>query len=641
MSFKLETDAENIAEKMDDILQRAKQVDDNIAMIPDEEVTFENVVAPLAHKDCWLYGETSPLTFAQHVSTDKNVRDASVQATKTLDSYNIESGMRIDIYDKVKLVKDYALEFESKRLLQFLLRGYKRNGLHLSSDERERLSSLQKELFSVSANFTNNLTNDKTTLSFSKEELTGVPEGFLEQRSRDEEEKFIVTLRLGDMLTIMKQCTVGETRRQMTAAYDSRCLENVALLGKAVKIRDEIAHLLGYQSHAHYKLEIKMAKTPEEVSKFLNNLHQLLEPYARMELDKLKSLKGTDDFHCWDWMYYDRLLLETEHQVNEEKIKEYFEVNTLTIEMLKLYEELLSLRIVQEEDFTELHEDVKLFSVYDKEQNTFMGQFYLDLYSRENKYSHVAVFPLHLGQIDENGTRHLPICAMVANYIKGTDTRPSLLKHSDVVTYFHELGHVMHNVLSETKYSTFHGTSVERDFVEAPSQMLENWCWSKPVIQKLSKHYKTGKPLDEDVIDKLVHSRTIGKALFNMRQIFFAMYDMKIHSEKVTDLTALYNRMREKYTLLPAVTGTHGQTGFIHLLGGYDAGYYGYLWSQVLSADMFFTRFEKEGVFNKETGRSYREMILKPGGTIDGMDMVRNFLGREPNQEAFLKSLGI
>ncbi|KAJ1967580.1 metalloendopeptidase, partial [Dispira parvispora] len=290
--------------------------------------------------------------------------------------------------------------------------------------------------------------------------------------------------------------------------------------------------------------------------------------------------------------------------------------------------------------------DVRLFEVWDSKTNDFVGHFYLDLYPRKGKYNHAACFPIRPGSQLSDGTYSTPVAAMVANFSKPTPNAPALLKHDEVVTYFHELGHVMHGICSQTRWAYFHGTNTENDFVEAPSQMLENWCWERDVLRDFSSHYKTGERIPDELLNRLIKSKNACAGLFNLRQLFFGIFDLKVHSqpEGKVDVIQEWRKMRSDITLIhDAEEGetTWPAAGFGHIMGGYDAGYYGYMWSQVFSADMFFSRFKKEGVMNPQTGKDYRFEILKPGGSRDAMVHLKAFLGREPKLDPFLKSLGL
>jgi len=309
---------------------------------------------------------------------------------------------------------------------------------------------------------------------------------------------------------------------------------------------------------------------------------------------------------------------------------------------LTIYQNLLSVKFQPVE--AELwHPDAQMFSVWAKDaqdESGFLGYCHLDLFPRDAKYGHAAVWPLTAGYDRADGKRNYPVVAMVANLAKPTPNRPALMRHDDVVTFFHEMGHVFHGLLSKTRYARFHGTSVAGDFVEAPSQMLENWCWEREVLKKMSKHYETGEPLPDDLIAKMIKSRYVNVGLFYLRQIFFAKFDIKVHTDKESmDYTKLWNDIRTSVSLVEGdADPAPGQGTFAHITGGYDAGYYGYTYSLVFAADMYATAF-KANPLDPATGAKYRNEILLPGGSREEMDSLKKFLGRAPKPDAFTREI--
>ena len=320
-------------------------------------------------------------------------------------------------------------------------------------------------------------------------------------------------------------------------------------------------------------------------------------------------------------------------------MKQYFPV-TKTIEgMLKIYQTILGLDFQALPDAPTWNSDVKAFRVLDHKTGDLIGQFYMDLFPRDGKYGHAANFGLISGYEKETGEYVLPISSVVANFSKPTKDDPGLLTHDEVETLFHEFGHVMHHVLSRTRNGSFSGTSVKRDFVEAPSQMMENWVWEKSILKDLTSHYKTGESMPSDLLDRLLRTRHFNQGIFYTRQIFYASIDMAYHTLKNIrhlDVTQMYHKFYHDICMMKALKGTRPEASFDHLMGGYDAGYYGYLWSKVYATDMY-TRFEAEGLLNPETGNEYRRTILEQGGSQDPMKLVSDFLKRKPNNEAFLR----
>jgi Zn-dependent oligopeptidase len=307
---------------------------------------------------------------------------------------------------------------------------------------------------------------------------------------------------------------------------------------------------------------------------------------------------------------------------------------------LQIYQDLLGLKFVQVTGVAVWHPEVQTYEVYDKSSNDLIGHFYMDLFPREGKYTHAAAFPLQKGCVLANGEWQLPASAMVCNFAKPLPGTPSLLKHDEVETFFHEFGHIMHGICAKAKYARFAGTSTERDFVECPSQMLENWCWDKEILRKISCHHKTGEPLPDALLDKMIAAKNVNSGLLNLRQVFYGVFDQTAHTSEHIDSAKLYNTLRAEITKTAPQPQTNGAASFGHLVGGYDASYYGYLWSKVFSADLF-EQFSQKGVMSAELGKRYREMILQPGGSKDGDEMLRDFLGRDPIMQPFVRSIGL
>ena len=452
--------------------------------------------------------------------------------------------------------------------------------------------------------------------------------------------------------------------------------------------------MLGYPNHASLKIEDKMAKTADTVNTFLNGLRKNLAAGGAQEMEKLREYKKKDteargapfdgNLYMWDVAFYTRLIKEKEYSVDEGEISQYFALWPTFDGMLKIFEEVLGLQFskLEKEDLVRLsptgkagdcvwHEDVLIYSVWNEESagGDFLGYLYLDMHPRDNKFTHNANFDLHSGYVKEDGSRYYTCTALVCNFSKPSATKPALLKHNEVVTLFHELGHGVHSLVSQTRYTYFHGTSVARDFVEAPSQMLENWCWTPSVLKALSQRWDTKAKIPDDVVDSLVKTKNFNSATSTLTQLLYGIFDMTVHSpashEEVTSTNfgVLYNKLRHDITgvkgpedlgqglyvysssnsftcanMMRKWGNRHATIG--HFVGGYDAGYYGYLYSKVFSADMFYSFFEKNPMDGAQ-GRRYREKVLFPGGSKEELDLLRDFLGREPNADAFYKELGI
>ncbi|KAK9381580.1 uncharacterized protein V2V93DRAFT_367323 [Kockiozyma suomiensis] len=647
---------EQITSEMEILLADAKKLQDEVSATQDP--TFESVIKTLGDASNVRDGLVNQLTFYQHISTDKDVRDSSNKAEEFYRDFEIESSMREDLFKVVNAVYNSKpdIDPESKRLLEKMNLDFVRNGLALPIETREELKVLQKKLSNLEVQYNKNLGEETGFIMFTADELDGVPEDIVSQFA-EVDGKYKMTYKYPDLFPVMKYAKNPDTRRRAFVGDQNKVMENTELLMKAVKLRADIAHLLGYKTHAAYVLEDRMAKSPEKVMTFLNDLRTKLSIAGKAEITKLLELKAEDQkalslpedptFNVWDYRYFDRLLLEKEYEVDDQKISEYFPMQSTIEKMLGIFEVLFKLKFeeVTGADRAVWHEDCKQFAVWknDTGSDEFVGWLYFDLHPREGKYGHAANFNLSPGYVDKDGKRVYPVTALVCNFSKPTATKPSLLKHDEVVTFFHELGHGIHDLVSVTKYARFHGTNVARDFVEAPSQMLEYWCWQPEELKGLSSHYtEEGKTIDDDLIAKIVKSKHVNGGLFNLRQLHFALFDMTLHtSDGNIDVTKTWNGMREDIALMQQGNETtYGYGSFGHLMGGYDSGYYGYLWSQVFAADIFYTEFLADPM-NTTNGLRYRDTILKPGGSREALDSLKELLGREPNNVAFLSELGV
>ncbi|KAI9875491.1 MAG: hypothetical protein M1830_008410, partial [Pleopsidium flavum] len=555
-----------------------------VADATEESASFKDVVLPMAHDENTMALEAHIIGFYQAVSTDQALRDSSTEADKLLDDFSIESSMREDVYKLVDaaLKKGEKLDPESQRLLEKERKSYIHNGLGIpAGSKRDRFKEIKKRLSQISIVFQKNLNEESGGIWFTREELHGVPEDVLSGLQKGEGEnagKVRLTFKYPDLFPTLKYAINTATRKKVFIDNENKCNQNVPLFREAILLRDEAARLLGYPNHAAFRIEEKMAKTPKTVDDFLGDLRSRLTAGGTSEIQTLRDLKEQDlkargsektfdgHYYLWDHRFYDRLLLQKDYSLDQQKIAEYFPLQTTIVGMLQIFEKLFGLVFVEisgeERDKVAesgrggdivWHEDVQVFSVWDDEGegSDFVGYLYLDLFPREGKYGHAANFNLQPGFLDANGKRRYPATALVCNFSKPTPKKPSLLKHDEVVTLFHELGHGIHDLVSRTTYSRFHGTNTVRDFVEAPSQMLENWCWTPSQLKALSKHYSSLSPeylnaweeqsaedkagaaatkpaekIPDELISNLIKTKHVNDALFNLRQLHFGIFDM-------------------------------------------------------------------------------------------------------------------
>uniref|UniRef100_A0AAQ6AA05 Peptidase M3A/M3B catalytic domain-containing protein n=1 Tax=Amphiprion ocellaris TaxID=80972 RepID=A0AAQ6AA05_AMPOC len=633
------------------LIARIKKVYDDIGALNIENVSVENTLAALANAKLDYASSRHVLDFPQYVCPSKEVRSASTEADKKLSEFDVEISMREDVFKRItKLQED--LSPEEKRFVDRQVTLGQRKGLHLSKDIQEEIKRTSKLISELSIEFNKNLNEDNTFLVFSERELGGLADSYLNGLDKTAEGRYKVTLEYPHYYPLMKRCHNPETRRKMETAFHSRCKEvNTAILEQLIQLRAKVADLLGYSSHANYVLGINMAKNASNVSDFLDTFYETLKPIGIKERKYILALKKREclmkgfqfdgKINAWDLPYYMNQVEQCKFAVNKDKLIEYFPLDVVTEGLFGIYQELLGLKFTEVEHAHVWHENVKLYSAQDTETGEEIGQFYMDLHPREGKYGHAACFGLRPGCKGPEGKRRLPVAAMVANFTKPRKGWPSLLQHHEVETYFHEFGHVMHELCSKTTFSEFSGTLVETDFVEVPSQMLENWVWEKEPLKRMSGHYKDGTPIPDSLLDKLIASRVANTGLMNLRQVVLSKVDQSLHTSPHADTAEVFAQHCQDILGVPATPGTNMTASFSHLAGGYDGQYYSYLWSEVYSMDIFFSRFKKEGIMNPKVGKQYRRVILEAGGSVDGMDMLKTFLGRVPCQEAFFQCKGL
>ncbi|WP_372367966.1 M3 family metallopeptidase [Candidatus Uabimicrobium sp. HlEnr_7] len=642
-----------MTKQCDQLIINAKKKLDNVVAIHKDKRTFTNTVVAMETILVDLDVESTPAQFVAYVSTNKELREESSQCEQKLSAFGVETSLRKDLYDAFNEYIEHNseeianLSAEDARLLETMKTEYRKSGLTLPEKDRNQLQSWQKELSSLESDFSKNLVEDKSVLKLTLAELKGTPESFQSRLKKDEDGKYIVTAKYPDYAPIVRYAENPEVRKRMLYLYYNRAGEkNTILLQKAVALRHQIAGLLGYKNWADYRTDGRMAKNSENVRTFLQGLQGKLAKVNDQDLMNLFAVKKQYDpkaekLDLWDVGYCSTKLKREKYKIDDELVRQYFPAHRVIEGTFHIYSKLLGVNFEEVKDADVWHESVKLFKVVDAKSKEIVSYFYADLYPREGKYGHAAAFTLRSGRMVD-GKYAKPISAIVANLEPPTEGKPSLLSHGNVETFFHEFGHIMHQTLTKVGYASLSGTSVSRDFVEAPSQMLENWVWDNKMLAIISGHYEDeSKKLPEDLKQKLLKIKHYNSGINYTRQVFYATIDFHLHtSGKDVDVNALYHKLFKGIVGLDSPKGTKWLAGFGHLMGGYDAGYYGYLWSEVYAQDMF-TKFAENGILDSVTGMRYRSIILEKGNLQDPQKLIEQFLERKSNNAAFLQKLGL
>ena len=615
-----------------------------IVAAPDGQRTFVNTLGALEDAADGVAQAAGQYAFMAYVADDAALRDAAREQEERIDKYFVDLSFREDLYAAIRAyaARGEALGPEDARLLDHQLRDYRRNGFDLPAAERARVRALSDELVSLGVEFQKNINEWDDGIVAPREALDGLPDAFIDSLRTEEADggtRYRVSLDYPEYFPFMAQARSAELRRELFAKEQVKGgAANVDVLERALAARREMAGLLGYDSWASYALEVCMAGGRGRVDGFLADLRGRLADKAEADLALMAEVNG-GPVHIWDWRYCHDQLLRARHAVDEFEVARHFPLDACLDGLFAVCRRLLGVRFEPRPDAPVWHEDVRAFDVCEADGGEPFARFYMDLFPRPDTFGHAAAFTLRGGRRLPDGSYQKPVSAIVANFTKPSADAPSLLRHSEVETLFHEFGHVLHQTLTRAARARFSGTSTERDFVEAPSQMLEHWVWDREVLAGFTRHHRTGDPLPDALLDSMLAAKTLSSGVTTLRQLYFSRLDQAFHAPDFAgDSTAVARELHE-ITSFPHTPGTHFQSGWGHLFG-YDARYYGYLWSRVFGDDMF-TRFERDGLFNAELGAEYRRTVLERGGAVDGDRLVRDFLGREPNADAFLRGLGL
>jgi len=615
-----------------------------------ENNTFQNTVEELDNIENDLNTVSSVIYLMAYTHVEEDVRKEAQNAINEFDKLGNEIILDEKLYEAFKkfaTTQEAAnLKDDKKKYFTETLKEFERNGLGLEADKKEELKKWKDELSEKSMQFSTNINDYQDFILISESETEGLPEDYRKEH-RQEDGTYKIDLSYPSYRPFMKYAKAENKRKELLIKYLNKAAQkNVPLLNEILELRNKIATMLGYSSHAAYKLENKMAKKPEVVWNFEERLRKKLSEKVDFDYNELLNVKrnyfnnnAIDQINSWETSFFDNILLKEKYSVDSEIVKEYFELTNVIKGCFHICESLYGVTFNKIEGSV-WHESVEMYLV--KKENNIIAWFYLDLFPRDNKYGHAAMFSLHASKQTANGFQ-LPSAALVCNFPKPTEDRPSLLPHSEVETFFHEFGHLMHSLLSVTALASQSGTSVSRDFVETPSQMFENWVWNYEALQLFAHHYKTNEVIPKDLFHKLLAAKNVGSGIVNIQQIFYGMLDMTLHDKYLPSqnetTTDVVKRLQNEITPFSYIENTAFQAGFGHLVG-YSAGYYGYLWARVYAEDVFSV-FEENGILNPLIGNHFCETILSKGGSKDEFEMLKDFLKREPNEEAFIKSIGL
>ena len=612
--------------------------------------TYANTLAPLDQALNLVRDADGISGFMARIHPDEAIRTAGSTADETVQKWLSDLAFNRDLYEAVRTfsLSEAASELEGEwsRNLDLWLRDFHRAGQELDADDRAKLQTLRNDLIELHVAYERNLDEWDDGLEVSRSDLAGMSEAYVSRlASGSSEDTYRVTVSYPDYVPLMEQCTNRELRQKMQFKFMNRAADaNLPLLNQAVKVRWEIARLLGYETFVDFALEPKMAD-PETLTAFYESITPGLLAIAQSELKVLTDLMHSEHTNGpimpWDWTFYDARQAELDFGVDNNLVSEYFPLNATLQGMFEICAEMFGIGFSPVEETRAWDDDVLLYEIRNTGESTPIAYFYADLHPRPGKYGHAACWRLRAGCLDTDGSYRLPIAAIACNFTKPTADGPSLLQHSEVETLFHEFGHVLHNTLTETRLPRFSGTQTERDFVEAPSQIMENWTWEPTVLSRFARHYQSGEPMPEALLESMVAARNQNIALKTLRQVFYGQYDLALHGgTEPTDADEAYWE-NIGLTVIPGHPGTRFGASFGHMMSdGYAAGYYGYLWSKVYGDDMF-SIFEDQGVLNPTVGQHYRKTILAQGGTKDGTDLLLEFLGRAPSSQAFMRKLGL
>lgn len=625
--------------------------------------TFENTIVALDFSGERLDRISSLFFNLNAADTNDTLQKIAQEISPLLSEFSNDITLNQALFNRIKTVYDTRdrlnLTTEEETLLTKKYKGFSRNGALLAEAKKQQLRAIDKELSTLKLKFGENVLaeTNKYQLHITQEnDLEGLPESTKEEAKHTAEQQgkdgWIITLQYPSYIPFMTYAKNRELRKTLALAFGAKgfnddALDNQEIVLKIARLRHQRANLLGYKTHAHFVLEERMAKTPDTVHAFLNELLEKAKPAAQREFKTLSdfanNLEGIAQLQKWDGAYYSEKLKQKLFNLDDEKLKPYFKLENVIKGAFTVANKLYGLQFEEINTIDKYHEEVLTYKVTDS-KGDYVSVFYADFFPRAGKRNG-AWMTVYKPQYVKNGTNSRPHISIVCNFTKPTKTKPSLLTFNEVTTLFHEFGHALHGMLANTTYPSLSGTSVFWDFVELPSQVLENWCYEKEALELFATHYETGEVIPMDLIEKIKASATFNEGIQTLRQLSFGLLDMRWHAcdspETINNVKAHELEAFKNTALYPDVAKNCMSTSFSHIFqGGYSAGYYSYKWAEVLDADAF-EFFKEGGIFSKTVAKKFKDNILSQGGTDDPMTLYKRFRGKAPEPEALLRRAGL
>ena len=641
---------------MNDAIAKANKALDQIGSQDLKKVTFKSTIVALDDLTYEAALAANRATIIKETNTHPEMRAAAENAVKSFQDWAVGIDYREDVYKAIKAFADThpKLSGEDEKLLNETLRDYRRAGLDLPPDQRKEVEQLRKELSKLGTDFDTNIVKVNAPVIFTKADLNGLPESFFASPGvRTGDDAYTVMANVTWQFNTVEENAKSEaTRKQLYVIRETLAKDaNVPVLNQMLALRNKIALRLGYKSWDDYQTEVKMAKTGANAEKYISDLVTGIQPKFESEVAELQKLKAaeTNDpnakIEVWDWRYYANQRDKQKYAVDKEALRAFFPFQKVLDGMFNIYQSIFGLKFEKIAAPYKWIDDLQLYMVTDSSTGEPLGMFYLDMFPREGKFNHFAQFEIISGKLLPDGKYQRPIVALLCNFSPPTADKPSLMTHQEVETLFHEFGHALHSIVTRAKYGRFAGTHVPGDFVEAPSQMLQNWVWDKKVLDTFAADYRDpSKKIPAEIIKKMNDAKLASAGVLYRRQFAFASLDLALHNQHAADMpydsVGVSNPILEK-VFLPIDPGTTFVSYFGHL-NGYDAGYYGYAWADAIAADMA-TVFEKakDGYLDKQAGMKLRHEIYEPGDSRDVNISIEKFLGRKQSVQPFLKKIGI